>query len=136
ARRTLWGIAQGADELSQSNFVTGVFADIRAKHTATAAERGGRHGTPKRVVVTAAAYGDASLYNRRNGSARTAASVGAGAATGGGAATSAASTSLSGLGVGRKGCIDLAARDAAAAAAEKRTGERLRRNDASRGASG
>ncbi|CAN0405719.1 unnamed protein product, partial [Hapterophycus canaliculatus] len=109
SKRTLWGIAQGADELSQSNFVTGVFADIRAKHTAAAAdrrrrevaadERSRRHGTRRgRVFVTAAAYGDASLYNRRSGSAGTATGAGAAgsadmdvaahdAATGGTAAT-------------------------------------------------
>ncbi|CAB1097155.1 unnamed protein product [Ectocarpus sp. CCAP 1310/34] len=67
--RTLWAIAQGADELSQSDFVTGVFADIRANSTGGVG--GGAGGKPhaakpgRRAAVTAAAYGDARLYNRR-----------------------------------------------------------------------
>eukprot|EP00903_Cladosiphon_okamuranus_P010440 g9876.t1 len=61
SRRTFWGIAQDADELSQSNFVTGVFADIRAECAATAA---GEKPMPKVGTAAAAPYGDASLYRR------------------------------------------------------------------------
>lgn len=78
-KRTLWNIAQEADELSQSNFVTGVFADVlRSTPVATPSELGhkggrGRHlsSTAKATaaVVTAAAYGDASMYNARRSKA-------------------------------------------------------------------
>lgn len=67
--RSLWGIAQEADELSQSNFVTGVFADVRAGASAAALateKEGGTRKPWKAVEVTAAAYGEASLYNRKS----------------------------------------------------------------------
>lgn len=86
-KRTLWSIAQQADELSQSNFVTGVFADVfcssatgtsspplpsRADTVISGA--GGAMATPRRdggpvktsaSIVTAAAYGDPSMFNSR-----------------------------------------------------------------------
>lgn len=69
---TLWSIAQNADELSQSRFVTGVFADVRAG-AEKARTRGLREGSSalgsRTATVTASAYGDPSLYNRRTSGA-------------------------------------------------------------------
>ncbi|CAM9496972.1 unnamed protein product, partial [Sphacelaria rigidula] len=71
-KRTLWSIAQQADELSQSNFVTGVFADVFSDTVISGA--GGAMATPRRdggpvktsaSIVTAAAYGDPSMFNSR-----------------------------------------------------------------------
>lgn len=74
--RTFWGIAQEADELSQSNFVTGVFADIKAK---AAPRRRDTRESRTSTASVAAAYGDASMYRRR--SPRSSAGVAAPAST-------------------------------------------------------
>lgn len=74
--RTFWGIAQEADELSQSNFVTGVFADIKAE---AASRRRDTRESRTSTVSVAAAYGDASMYRRR--SPRSSAGVAAPAST-------------------------------------------------------
>lgn len=70
--KTLWGIAQNAEELSQSHFVTGVFADVRAE-AEKARSSGLREGSDalgaRTATVTASAYGDPSLYNRRTSGA-------------------------------------------------------------------
>lgn len=63
--RTLWGIAQEAEELSQSKFLTGVFADVRAETEATTARGHGRQRS-RAATVTAAAYDEVSRYNRRS----------------------------------------------------------------------
>ncbi|CAM9395583.1 unnamed protein product [Ectocarpus sp. 6 AP-2014] len=109
--RTLWAIAQGADELSQSNFVTGVFADIKANSIGSVG--GGAGGKPhaakpgRRAAVTAAAYGDARLYNRRVGSSAA-------------ASVSALSSTL----CSNQGDIDAATRSADAADTDKGMGGR------------
>ena len=74
-RKSLWDIALDADVLSQSSFVTGVFADVKAGEEATAAKEDARARKllegcctkrgAQTANVTASAYGDASLYNRR-----------------------------------------------------------------------
>ena len=69
--RSLWAVAQDAGDLSQSKFYTGVFADFRADRGS--GDDGGGSGDGEVAAkgaatvteVTAAAYGDPSLYNRR-----------------------------------------------------------------------